>query len=316
MQLASLAVCARPLNEFARSRSPPRGRAFSWRRCTEFTSIRSAKRKPTRAISVNVGVGKRSAIRSWCFWRSTRIRSSWTPFSRTKSNASPALKLMKAGFPWSREVYALVTERLLKAGARVVCFDLLFPSAGAGDSAFHEALEKYRDRVLRVAILWPRTMAAGCPGASICRSRRSSRARGRSIRAWATSPFGPIPMARCAARVSRLRWRKWPDQISRRAKFFTRSKRASSAPSAGPDLIPPAGDRLFRFAGGPRTFESHPIYEVFVPEMWSRNYQDGAFFNDKIVFIGPEGSWSHDEHSTPFRIIDGTERSCRDRKST
>ncbi|HAK07120.1 MAG TPA: hypothetical protein DCO65_07665, partial [Spartobacteria bacterium] len=51
-------------------------------------------------------------------------------------------------FPWSREVWALLLDRLLGAGARLVMFDLVFNPPNDGDPAFHAALEKYRDRVV------------------------------------------------------------------------------------------------------------------------------------------------------------------------
>src|SRR5438876_1264137 len=51
-------------------------------------------------------------------------------------------------FPWSREVWALLLDRLFGAGARLVMFDLVFNPPNDGDPAFHAALEKYRDRVV------------------------------------------------------------------------------------------------------------------------------------------------------------------------
>src|SRR5438270_11575587 len=44
----------------------------------------------------------------------------------TNSKEGRALRLMSKRFPWPREVYALVLERLVEAGARVVAFDLTF----------------------------------------------------------------------------------------------------------------------------------------------------------------------------------------------
>ena len=51
-------------------------------------------------------------------------------------DASPALQLMKDGFPWSRKVYGLILDRLMAAGARTVVFDMLFPTARDGDDSF------------------------------------------------------------------------------------------------------------------------------------------------------------------------------------
>src|SRR5438132_12055012 len=51
-------------------------------------------------------------------------------------------------FPWSREVWALLLDKLFAAGARVVMFDLLFNPPNDGDPAFHAALDRYRDKVV------------------------------------------------------------------------------------------------------------------------------------------------------------------------
>src|SRR5207244_1049401 len=51
-------------------------------------------------------------------------------------------------FPWSREVWALLLDRLFAAGARVVMFDIIFSPPNAGDPAFHAALDRYHDKVV------------------------------------------------------------------------------------------------------------------------------------------------------------------------
>ena len=64
---------------------------------------------------------------------------------------SRALQLMHAGFPWSREVHAALTGELMAAGARMVIFDLLFPSSKEGDEPFANALKAHADKVLLAA---------------------------------------------------------------------------------------------------------------------------------------------------------------------
>ena len=59
-----------------------------------------------------------------------------------------ALNIMAAGWPWSREIYALLADRLFAAGARAVVFDLLFPKPAPGDEAFQDALNRFRGRVV------------------------------------------------------------------------------------------------------------------------------------------------------------------------
>src|SRR5947209_14244216 len=71
------------------------------------------------------------------------------PFTAEELADNRALQLMiEKPFPWSREVWALLLDKLFAAGARVVMFDLLFNPPNDGDPAFHDALEKYRDRIV------------------------------------------------------------------------------------------------------------------------------------------------------------------------
>ena len=51
-------------------------------------------------------------------------------------------------FPWSREVWALLLDRLFASGARLVMFDLIFNPPNDGDPAFHAALDRYRGKVV------------------------------------------------------------------------------------------------------------------------------------------------------------------------
>src|ERR1043165_2371332 len=40
--------------------------------------------------------------------------------------SSPALQIMKEGYPWSRAVYGHLVDRLCDAGARLIIFDLAY----------------------------------------------------------------------------------------------------------------------------------------------------------------------------------------------
>ena len=64
---------------------------------------------------------------------------------------SRPLQLMHAGFPWSREVYAALTEKLIAAGARLVIFDVLFPSSRDGDDSFANVLKAHPGKVVLAA---------------------------------------------------------------------------------------------------------------------------------------------------------------------
>src|SRR6266446_8231707 len=71
------------------------------------------------------------------------------PLAPEEIAGNRAFELMTARpWPWSREVWALLLDRLFAAGARLVVFDLLFNPPNDGDPAFHAALDRYRDKVV------------------------------------------------------------------------------------------------------------------------------------------------------------------------
>ena len=74
------------------------------------------------------------------------------------------LSLMAEPFPWSREVWATATERLLDAGARLVVIDLLLVAPGKGDAALQAVLDKHADRVVLASSLSPPATSQGFAG--------------------------------------------------------------------------------------------------------------------------------------------------------
>src|SRR5476651_2177357 len=69
-------------------------------------------------------------------------------FSDEELQREPVLKDLQNNFPWSRAVWARLIEKLSDAGAKVIVFDLVFASQSDGDDELHQALEKYKDRVV------------------------------------------------------------------------------------------------------------------------------------------------------------------------
>ena len=56
--------------------------------------------------------------------------------------------MMERPFPWSRDVWALLLDRLFAADAQLVLLDFGFSPPNDGDSVLHDALNRYRDRVV------------------------------------------------------------------------------------------------------------------------------------------------------------------------
>ena len=229
-----------------------------------------------------------------------------------KSIESRAFTLMTQRFPWPREIYGLVLQRLVEAGAKVVLFDLTFPTPTDGDQAFREALDKYRDHVVIGSnFVNPSWNGLSRVGASLTRPPDSL--------VPAVSPMDD--------RVAYTNF--WPDndEIVRQAQYqltFEQvegqlpqpeserflSLAAEACVKIGKQKAIPADidPHVLRFTGPPhQAFPPHSLFEIFVPDYWKHNYQGGEFFRDKIVVIGADGNWQHDEHRTPFGSMPGPE---------
>lgn len=220
--------------------------------------------------------------------------------------ASRELILMGQTFPWSREVYALVQERLMAAGAKLVVFDLLFPQPAPGDALFRETIERYRANVVLSCDFVFKRVGAGMragidlPVSSLLEQSYPADSRVGFDTLW-PDPDGVLRRVPFATSLRELDgFRPGPDS-DRYESITARILRQLGQP----ELIPKASSLLFRFAGPPGTIPCRSIYEIFVPKLWKANFESGALFKDKIVMIGPEGSWSHDEHPTPFRLLPG-----------
>src|SRR5262249_16250146 len=92
------------------------------------------------------------------------------------------------------------------------------------------------------------------------------------------------------------------------AAYLSLSARIASK-AGHPELVPnDLADHLIRFTGPPRSgFRPHPLFQIFLPEYWERNYRSGQVLRDKIVVIGAEGKWQKDEVATPVGRMPGPE---------
>ncbi|HKP04369.1 MAG TPA: adenylate/guanylate cyclase domain-containing protein [Chthoniobacterales bacterium] len=222
-----------------------------------------------------------------------------------------ALELMTAPFPWSREVYALLCERLLTTGARAVVFDMTFPQPRPGDDALQEVLRKFPGRIVLGADVVVETISPGgeqaprwvIPATSILPDSSPEHA---SV-GYVTFPGGFKGIIRKAQYHSSLDL-----MLGAPPAEGTGSAPASVAFRMASKLKPialskPFEPRLFRYAGPAGTFPVIPLVEVFLPSRWEQNLQSGAWFRDKVVLVGAAGSIAHDELRTPFGVMPGPE---------
>lgn len=222
-----------------------------------------------------------------------------------------ALELITTGWPWSREVYGLLAERLLAAGARGVVFDLLLPKPGNGDGYLRATIARHPDRIVVGAnfsssIIGPgsEAWALDLPSETIVPNDAPGSPSIGYVNFW--PGYGDI--------VRAARYRTTLEQLQGAAPpaAINSNDPASLAARAGrwlggPSLPRPFQSRLIRFSGPPGTYVPIPVYQVFIPNYWKQNFGDGALVRDKVVLVGPAGNWAHDEHATAFGLMTGPE---------
>jgi adenylate cyclase len=218
------------------------------------------------------------------------------------SEEGKALAMMAKHFPWSRQVYAMVLKRLVDAGARVVAFDLTFPGQTDDDPVFRKALDHYAGHVVIGSNFVDGTLTR--PTDTLIPQTSPIDNRIGFTNFWADEDDV----------VRRARYHATLDQI-RGLPERPNSERLSSLAAIaltkagfGDDVPADMDDHALRFTALPRQgFASHSLFEIFVPSYWQQNFQFGKFFRDKIVIVGAEGNWQHDEHPSPLGNMPGPE---------
>src|SRR5438128_6645493 len=220
------------------------------------------------------------------------------PLTAQEIASNRAFQLMtERPFPWSREVWALLLDRLFAAGARLVIFDLLFDPPNDGDPAFHAALDRYRDKVVLGANFDMENAAQEVtPNEALIPPPQLLYHRVGFVNFWADPIDGKVRAV--TYRVTDRQLAGLPPHPSEEI-YESLSARALSKIGQGSDVPNDFRGHMIRFTALD-AFEPRPLYEVFDPKFWHANYADGAVFKDKIVMVGPSAQVEHDVVDTPM----------------
>ena len=257
-----------------------------WRGEQAFEDLlrREGRKTPTRPDLVFLGLDERSLVPP--------------PFSPAELENNRAFQLItQHPPPWSREVWAILLDRVCGAGARLVIFDMVFDSPKDGDEAFAAALAKYRNRVVL--------------GANIDTFHDNQIV-------WPNSILIPPP-AEADQRVGYANFWRDPIDNKMRATSFSTSDRQLAGLTSFPgdqvyhSMVARGLEQLGRGADVPRDQRGHllrfstanaypprTLYEVFDPKFWRANFGNGAFFKDKVIVVGAAAQSMHDFVSTPL----------------
>ncbi len=219
------------------------------------------------------------------------------PFAPEELAQNRAFQLMTARpFPWSREVWALLLDRLFGAGARAVLFDLVFNPPNEGDPVFHAALDRYRDRVVLAANFDASTQALIVPNPTLIPPPQMQDRRVGYVN------FFPDPLDQMTRAI--------PFTVTDRQlvgsepgpgdeTFYSFSARGLQQMGHGAQVPLDQGARMIRFSSD-AAYQPVPVYEVFDPKFWHANFQDGQFFKGKTVIVGASAQVLHDFVNTPL----------------
>jgi CHASE2 domain-containing sensor protein/class 3 adenylate cyclase len=210
-----------------------------------------------------------------------------------KAEKDRMLQLMaEHPFPWSREVWARLLDRLFESGARLVLFDLVFSGGGGGlgappnegDQVFRAALDRYRDRVVIGANFDLENGAElVSPNADLIPPPAQHDDRVGYVNVWPDEQDGKLRAARFFTSDRQLAGQK-PSRDER--PYVSLVARAMEKLGRSNEVPHDFQDHLIRFSATD-AYQPHPVWEIADPDMWHSKYSDGEFFEDKIVIVGP-----------------------------
>ncbi len=213
---------------------------------------------------------------------------------------------MAAGWPWPRDVYAMLIDRLMEAGASVVALDILFPTPRDGDPALKAVLDKYRDRVVIGSNFADEPIPAR-PAHTPSRPRPHPQPR---TKMTASVIVNFWPDTDGVIRTVKYRMTQSggiSDRRQRPGLYSLGRPRSCKNQACFPPCPPPFAAFISPPPRGRTAFQPIPLYTLFLPDAWKDNFKNGAFFKDKIVVVGPFGNSLKDQVPTPFGLMDGPE---------
>jgi adenylate cyclase len=207
--------------------------------------------------------------------------------------------MMERPFPWSRELWAHVLDRLFGAGARLVMFDMVFSPPGDGDEMFRAALDRYHDKVVigeNFDFSNPELTIEVPPNESLIPPPQIDDDRVGYV-VFFPDRFDPkIRSARYTITERQLTHR-FPEPGEKQ--YVSLSGRALEKLGHAQDLPRDLEGHLIRFSSDD-AYLPLPLWEPLDDKTWHANYKDGVFFKDKVVIIGPSAQIQHDFVDTPI----------------
>jgi adenylate cyclase len=250
---------------------------------------KEGRKTPTRSDLIFLGIDESSR--------------EFQAFDQQQVQNNRALQLMgESAFPWSREVWALLLDRLNQAGVRLVIFDLIFSPNNKGDAAFHDALQRYRDKVVVGSDFEVSMQPSGLdvqttlPNEKLIPPPQIEDPRVGYVNFFPDPLDNKVRSAVYTVTLSELsRHPPQPNDVS----FESLVTRAMVSLGRGAQVPRDSRPHPLRFSEV-SAYQPRPLWEIFDEKTWHLNYHDGADFKDKIVVVGPSAQIFHDNVNTPM----------------
>lgn len=220
--------------------------------------------------------------------------------------AQPILKKMQMHYR-PREVFAAILDRLRGAGAKVVGFDYVFQGKEDTDPILREALDRNTGGVVIGSQLDFAQFSRQLNPPSVTLIPEITDKRVGFVNVF---PDADQVVRRFQFHMSREEVANLRD-LPTAELFGSLPVRMLEAAGFGGKVPPGTGKHRIRFAyKGESILEAvrpESMANIFVQSFWESNYQNGEFFRDKIVLIGPTGTLNKDLAESPFGLIGGPE---------
>lgn len=215
--------------------------------------------------------------------------------------SSSALTAMKAGYPWSRSVYAELVDRLREAGVKLIIFDLVFRGSKPGDAAFAESLRRFPNHVVvgsSFDIDDEETLAIYTqPPPEIAENAAVG------LVNLPTADQGVVRGLFLHATPSSFRRLVSDPHEKVVPSMAVEANRLLTGKETPVDLTP----KRFPFSRPLPASRIIPFYEIFFPDTWKRNWGSGAKLKDAVVLVGATDARFQDYQQTPLGRMAGPE---------
>lgn len=220
-----------------------------------------------------------------------------------------SLSRLNLRWPWPRDLYAKAIDRLSRAGARVVAFDLIFSEESGKtrenqDQALKQAIERSRSWVVLGSKFYTKKTDAAVEIAYVpaIRSLDEGKTHVGYVDFWAD----PDGVKRHSALLKKHQGKLYQSfALKILSRYYNLDQPAIELSDRwlyyGPlkIAVEAGANLLINYRGGPGHFKSISFENLLDDEIYPGLLESGLF-KDKIILIGPTFTEAQDNHTTPF----------------